>query len=146
MITPDGEVPGNAVPFVEDAFEMARQFDASNGLIDFAQKHPESEYRLWLLTRPEGSDLRQLSEKRTRSFERAPLLDKVQAAGSIAMGLAIDTVVLFADAGIAAKVVIAGVNTCIFYNNAKGALRSVPESKAEALRQRALHESFFGVE
>ena len=146
MITPDGEVPGDFVPFVEDEATMAAQFMNSSGLIDFAHTYPESEYRLWLLTRPENADLQKLSEQRTRGFERLPLFDKVQAAGAIAMGTAIDTVVVFAEAGLAAKLVIAGVNTSIFYNIAKDAIRNIPSSRTVAAMQRQLHESVFGVE
>ena len=130
----------------DDAAAMAAQFFASDGLLDFANKHPESEYRLWLLTRPEDADLRHLSEKRTRSFERAPMYDKIRAAGCIAAGAALDVVVVMADVGLGAKIVMGGLFTSIFYTNAKGALNDIPDSRRIASQQRALHESVFGVE
>jgi hypothetical protein len=146
MTDPGNISPENRPVQGYDAVTMAAQFFDSNGLLDFARKHPESEYRLWLLTRPEDADLRQLSEKRTRSFERMPMYDKIRAAGCIAAGAALDVVVVMADVGLGAKVVMGGLFTSIFYNNAKSAIKDIPDSRRVALQQRALHESVFGVE
>ena len=146
MITPSGEVPGNEEAFSPDLFELYDEFKRSRNLIDFASKNPEGEYKLWLMTRPEDADLRQLSEDLTRRSEKRPLREKIISASSFVIAGAVSVGWLISDTTWQEKVFLGAFTTLPLVSEGITARRNAPLYELKAQKQRAIHNKMFDVE
>ncbi len=115
------------------------------GIFEWAQENPQSEYRLWLMTRGDQVDLQKEAERRLKISQKLPRAVKFQVALGSVMTIGITGLsaeLAFVERDPAALIMLFG--TLLFGSLTKQHIKELPGAYESAAREREFYNSVFG--